>query len=169
MICAKISKEGHILNVTSNKCNMAEKPAHRITCNYGDCGGTYFWKPAKWSKVRLILSNYFTPKLSLIIYYSSASQVVVSATKSALFHASTGSETFKKTSVYVAKIRCQWLVNSALPIVIKPFLIIESKLEINSSRSIKKVTWHRVRSWEVYSVWQKTAIMIWEYRTKLSR
>lgn len=51
VICAKISKEGHILNITSDKCSLSEKPIHRITCNYGDCGGSYFWQPGKWSKV----------------------------------------------------------------------------------------------------------------------
>jgi hypothetical protein len=56
VICAKVSKEGHILNITSNRCSLSEKPLDRISCNYGDCGGNYFWQPGHWSKVNFFVS-----------------------------------------------------------------------------------------------------------------
>lgn len=66
VICAKVSKEGHILNITSNRCRLSEKPLDRISCNYGDCGGNYFWQPGHWSKVSFFFSYIHFKKLSIL-------------------------------------------------------------------------------------------------------
>ncbi len=55
MACIKISNEGHIMNQTSNKCNMSEKPPSEMACNYGDCESNYFWRTGNWSSVRVVV------------------------------------------------------------------------------------------------------------------
>ena len=55
MACIKLSNEGHIMNQTSNKCDMNEKPPAEMPCNYGDCEANYFWRTGNWSSVSLFI------------------------------------------------------------------------------------------------------------------
>ena len=50
--CIKITKEGHILNETSKKCDSNDKPSTTMECNLGDCKGSYFWRAKPWSDVK---------------------------------------------------------------------------------------------------------------------
>jgi len=47
--CVQISNDGQLMNKTSSSCDLKEKPAPQMTCNYGECDGNYFWSPEKWS------------------------------------------------------------------------------------------------------------------------
>jgi hypothetical protein len=47
--CIKLTKEGHVTNEISGQCNLSSKPKSKITCNYGHCNSSYFWKPGNWS------------------------------------------------------------------------------------------------------------------------
>lgn len=45
------------MNSTSNKCSPDEKPASIMSCNYGECGGNYFWRTGNWSKVNMFFQH----------------------------------------------------------------------------------------------------------------
>ena len=53
VLCVRMTREGHVLlNVSSNKCEIAEKPPNEITCNNGECDadGGLLWQNGPWSK-----------------------------------------------------------------------------------------------------------------------
>ena len=75
------------MNETSSKCDVSEKPADEMPCNYGECNSDFFWRTGNWSAVNqssLLLIKYLKLKLRII---KSVHRVAVSGIRNELFNA----------------------------------------------------------------------------------